>query len=302
MIRLPPMKELETHGSAVDKAAMAAWAERHGQRGGSKKSTLDEHEQQTLLRWVERNQSRFVHTEAVRRGCFREYRLEFGAYDGCSVREMLSHARAGAASSNRQFLQNPPPNTPRPGPYLLWIAGCPGWTGPSRRFEWTFPQHVKLFCALGAAEFAGATLSGSGANVYALKLSDFPRTRYDAYVASVLTPHDDDTNPYAPRGGGGAEGDGGGGGSGSSESRSATAAGGGSGGSGGGGDDDDDDATGDADPPWKPLDSIDRHENGVPKEQQHFFHEITEDMTSGHAPCGVRPPTATPQPPRAPGS
>ena len=57
MIRLPPMKELETHGSAVDKAAMAAWAERHGQRGGSKKSTLDaldEHEQQTLLCWVER--------------------------------------------------------------------------------------------------------------------------------------------------------------------------------------------------------------------------------------------------------
>eukprot|EP00964_Phaeocystis_antarctica_P079884 scaffold49815_cov40-Phaeocystis_antarctica.AAC.2 len=240
---------------------------------------------------MERNQSRFVHTEAVRRGCFREYKLEFGAYDGCSMREMLSHARGNA-----------PPNTPRPGPYLLWIAGCPGWTGPSRRFEWTFPQHVKLFCALGAAEFAGATLSGSGANVYALKLSDFPRTRYDAYVASVLTPHDDDTNPYAPRGGGGAEGDGGGGGSGSSESRSATAAGGGSGGSGGGGDDDDDDATGDADPPWKPLDSIDRHENGVPKEQQHFFHEITEDMTSGHAPCGVRPPTATPQPPRAPGS
>jgi len=158
---------------------------------------------------------------------------------------------------------------------------------------------VKLFCALGAAEFAGATLSGSGANVYALKLSDFPRTRYDAYVASVLTPHDDDTNPYAPRGGGGAEGDGGGGGSGSSESRSATAAGGGSGGSGGGGDDDDDDATGDADPPWKPLDSIDRHENGVPKEQQHFFHEITEDMTSGHAPYNtwchldIRPPDAT---------
>ena len=57
MIRLPPMKELETNGSAVDKAAMAAWAERHGQRGGSKKSTLDslnEHEQQTLLCWVER--------------------------------------------------------------------------------------------------------------------------------------------------------------------------------------------------------------------------------------------------------
>ena len=47
MIRLPPMQELEKLGSAVDKAAMAAWAERHGKRGGSKKSTLDEHEQQT---------------------------------------------------------------------------------------------------------------------------------------------------------------------------------------------------------------------------------------------------------------
>ena len=94
-------------------------------------------------------------------------------------------------------------------------------------------------------------------------------TRYDMHVASVVSPRDDDVDPYtaATTGGGAAA------------TTDATnqpppanhAA----------QDDAAQDDTADADPPWRPLNAVDRRENGVPKVQQQFFASVLDDMASG---------------------
>jgi len=121
----------------------------------------------------------------------------------------------------------------------------------------------------------------------------------------VLSPSEGDSDPYAGASTGGSSGGdasassaGRGGGGGSATRRGGGTAGGGGGtnaGRGGSGaaatDDDDagaDAAAADTDPPWRPLDAVDRRDNVVPKAQQRFFREVLEEMTSGdRAQCSV---------------
>ena len=146
MLRLEPQEQLRQRGGA-DWAAMETWAERHGKDPRSKRSdgSLDETQQMTLLRWVARNTARFYEPVGVRRGAPAEYTLDFGAYSGYSIRTLIRHANS--ASARAHLLPNPSSGTPKPGPYIVWLA--------STAFQWQFPRHLKLFFALRGLDFAG---------------------------------------------------------------------------------------------------------------------------------------------------
>jgi len=106
-------------------------------------------------------------------------------------------------------------------------------------------------------------------------------TRYDMHVASVVSPRDDDVDPYtaATTGGGAAA---------TTDAtnqpppanHAAAAAAAAARTTAAQDDAAQDDAT-DADPPWRPLNAVDRRENGVPKAQQQFFASVLDDMASG---------------------
>jgi len=119
MLRLEPQEQLRQRGGA-DWLAMQAWAERHGRdpRSQKKDGSLDEAAQQTLLSWVVRNAARFHMPVGARRGRGAGYKLDFGAYQGYSLLELIAHANKGGG----HLLSNPSETTPPPGQYVLWLA------------------------------------------------------------------------------------------------------------------------------------------------------------------------------------
>ena len=180
MLRMPPQEELRQRGGA-DLAAMEEWAERHGRDPRSKKKDGEGLEQQTLLAWARRNVARFVEPSGARRGRPSSFKLDFGVYKGYTVFELAEHA----AASEAHIIAAPAVATPRPGAYLLWLAGD--------AFEWQFPRHLKLFCALRALYHRGLVVREGGGQ-QALKLSARATRRYDAHVVTVLTPQAHDAN------------------------------------------------------------------------------------------------------------
>ena len=91
MLRLGPMNVL--HG--VDLASMDEWAQRHGRDPRSKKKDgwLDETEQATLFRWLSSNEKHLVVSKAARRGAPRAFQLDFGAYEGHRLEQLVRMAR-----------------------------------------------------------------------------------------------------------------------------------------------------------------------------------------------------------------
>jgi hypothetical protein len=78
-----------------------------------------------------------------RRGGGAAYKLDFGAYQGYSLLELIRHANC--MTGQKHLLPNPSEDTPPPGKYMLWLA--------STEFEWQFPRHLKLFFALRALDY-----------------------------------------------------------------------------------------------------------------------------------------------------
>ena len=90
MLRLGPMNVL--HG--VDLASMDEWAQRHGRDPRSKKKDgwLDETEQATLFRWLSSNEKHLVVSNSARRGAPRAFQLDFGAYEGHRLEQLVRHS------------------------------------------------------------------------------------------------------------------------------------------------------------------------------------------------------------------
>jgi hypothetical protein len=91
MLRLGPMNVL--HG--VDLASMDEWAQRHGRDPRSKKKDgwLDETEQATLFRWLSCNEKHLVVSNSARRGAPRAFQLDFGAYEGHRLEQLVQRLK-----------------------------------------------------------------------------------------------------------------------------------------------------------------------------------------------------------------
>ena len=120
MLRLPPQEALRRAGGA-DWASMEEWAERHGRDPRSQKKTggLCEMEQLTLLRFVSKNAARFRDPANAARGAPSEYTLDFGAYEGCTLLQLVRHANS--PSSGRHLLSNASDGTPMPGACVMCL-------------------------------------------------------------------------------------------------------------------------------------------------------------------------------------
>ena len=277
MLRLEPQEQLRQRGGA-DWLAMEAWAERHGRdpRSQKKDGSLDEAAQQTLLNWVVRNAARFHMPIGVRRGRNAPYLLDFGAYQGYSLLKLIAHANKGGG----HLLSNPSEATPPPGQYVLWLA--------STEFEWQFPRHLKLFFALRALDYQSCRVCDENRGHRPLLVCERAKMRYDAHAASVMSPRDDDVDPYtAATTIGGAAATVGEANHPPPATHAAAAAGAAAAAPTAAAQDNDDDAdanAADADPPWRPLNAVDRRENGVPKAQQQYFASVLEEIASGERP------------------
>jgi hypothetical protein len=86
----------------------------------------------------------------VRRGDAAAFKLDFGAYQGYSLLELIRHANKGQAGQATHLLPNPSESTPPPGQYVLWLT--------STNFEWQFPRHLKLFFSLRALDFQSVSV------------------------------------------------------------------------------------------------------------------------------------------------
>ena len=251
MIRLPPKAELRAAGGA-DWAAMEDWAQRHGRDPRSQKDgALSQDEQHTLLRWFSRNSSRFVETLGAPRGRPKDWKigdtLPHSAYAQFTIRKLVEHARA----TNAHLLPQPDSGTPTPARYLMWL------TGPD--FTWSFPRHLEMYCALKLLD--GYPIHDGGLGWHTLTLPERAHARYSEHVTTVMASGEEDFDPYSASAASAS----------AAAPRAAAAA-------------DGDDDAGDAEPPWVPLDDVDRRQNGVSKQQHMFFQSVLEEMSEGTRP------------------
>ena len=106
-------------------------------------------------------------------------RLDFGAYAGFTIRQMIS-----ASMTGKWLLEKAVGH--KPGPYLLWLCG--------NEFEWEFPKHLYLFLDLREADCAGATVvkdtahPGEHSFPQSLTLCSGAHAKYKDYCKVVLDP------------------------------------------------------------------------------------------------------------------
>ena len=98
MLRLGPKASLR----GADLVAMDEWSQRHGRdpRSRKKDGWLDETEQATLFRWLSRNERHHVISDPVRRGASRQYKLDFGAYAGYRLGQLVQHSMSSGGDSS----------------------------------------------------------------------------------------------------------------------------------------------------------------------------------------------------------
>ena len=256
MLRLGPMNVL--HG--VDLASMDEWAQRHGRDPRSKKKDgwLDETEQATLFRWLSCNEKHLVVSNSARRGAPRAFQLDFGAYEGHRLEQLVQHSIQSGGRTHLLPVAKRTASTPRPGAYVLWLA--------SGAFDWSFPRHLHLYLMLKSMEANGAYVwpDAALAGAVAIKVSETAEQEYESHVAVTLAPLAGERNPY---GGGGSRGA-----SGGAAAQPTTEAA------------DDGDEGADADPGWSPMDDIDRVENALPNAQNEYFQSILDEVAGGSRP------------------
>jgi|TARA_B110000046_G_scaffold114685_1_gene121855 hypothetical protein len=186
----------------------------------------------------------------VRQGASKRHTLDFGAYSGFRLGQLVQHSLLSSGQSHLLPQDKVGAATPRPGAYVLWLA--------SQAFDgWQFPRHLHLYLELKALQLNGACVFGNGAmqGQTLITVEKSVDEKYEEHAALTLTPEDGETDPYVAMGGIGS---------------GAAAA-----------DDEDGDDDGDADPLWVPLDAIDRTENGTSNVQNEYFHSIIEEMRDG---------------------
>jgi hypothetical protein len=98
MLRLGPKSTLR----GADLASMDQWSQRHGRdpRSQKKDGWLDEAEQATLFRWLARNERHHVVSDPVRRGASRQYKLDFGTYQGYRLGQLVQHSMSTNGQSH----------------------------------------------------------------------------------------------------------------------------------------------------------------------------------------------------------
>ena len=243
MLRLGPKASL--HGA--DLASMDEWSQRHGRDPRSKKKDgwLDEGEQATLFRWLSRNERHHVISDPVRRGSSKQYKLDFGAYKGYRLGQLVQHSMSTGGSMHLLPAEERSESTPRPGEYILWLAG--------ETFDWHFPYHLHLYLNLKSLELNGACVGVGGVGgPKQVRVSERVDNLYEVHAAETLAPPPaDEPNPYV-----------------GVAARAAMD-----------GAEEDDDA--DADPPWVPLDDIERIENGISNVQNEYFHSTRLEIRDG---------------------
>jgi hypothetical protein len=227
-------------------------------RSKKKDGWLDETEQATLFRWLSCNEKHLVVSNSARRGAPRAFQLDFGAYEGHRLEQLVQHSIQSGGRTHLLPAAKRTASTPRPGAYVLWLA--------SGAFDWSFPRHLHLYLMLKSMEANGAYVwpDAALASPVAIKVSERAEQEYEKHVAVTLAPLAGERNPY---GGGGSRGASGGG-----AAQPTTEAA------------DDGDEGADADPGWSPMDDIDRVENALPNAQNEYFQSILDEVAGGSRP------------------
>ena len=189
MLLLPPMGELR----GADKVNLDTWSEKHGRDPRSRRAHSDgssgETQQTSLLEWAARNASIFAGSLPARSGATKAYVLPFGKYRSFRIGQLITASRGGGRKTLLSDSTDAD-GVPQPGNYVKWLCS------PAFAHNMTFPHHLRIYLALKEIEGAAWVSLAGETEPWTVKVCADARTLFDAYAASVMTPHAGETDPY----------------------------------------------------------------------------------------------------------
>ena len=130
-----------------------------------------------------------AHGRADHRPATKAYVLPFGKYRSFRIGQLITASRGGGRKTLLSDSTDAD-GVPQPGNYVKWLCS------PAFAHNMTFPHHLRIYLALKEIEGAAWVSLAGETEPWTVEVCADARTLFDAYAASVMTPHAGETDPY----------------------------------------------------------------------------------------------------------